>query len=347
MRYLIAWSIALLALSSSCSSGNEYRAACQRVWDAGLITEEAMIDEFHEIVNESEYLNECQRGFAEMDPGERAVALALLEGPLLEMAAGLIEAFTEPPCTDLVDGQPVPAQFLTDEGALSALDCELDGSVTYGFMSARCEATGRRYYTNDYGWAYKDDKIFHLGDVPENCSIWYATTTTVAAKSGTSGGPQSAITTVAAKGGTSGWPQSAIDNFIDACMESATGATQSRLRTLCECASVSLSERLPWEEEMKRSLYQETLDEVTAGCLQEHPPQTTAEPIPTLSREDVLTFAHVWGPSDETVALQQVLGVTADGWYGPATQAAHIAELEARGLPTDNVPNRPPSTTTP
>ncbi len=44
--------------------------------------------------------------------------------------------------------------------------------------------------------------------------------------------------------------------------------------------------------------------------------------------------------------FQTLLGITADGWYGPGTQAAHIAELEARGLSTDNVPNRPPATTT-
>ncbi len=65
-----------------------------------------------------------------------------------------------------------------------------------------------------------------------------------------------------------------------------------------------------------------------------------------VDEETVLTFAYEWGPSDEAAALQTLLGITADGWYGPGTQAAHIAELEARGLSTDNVPNRPPATTT-
>ena len=181
MRYLVAWSIALLALlalSSSCSSGNEYRAACQRVWDAGLITEEAMIEEDGRILSESEFVDECERRFEELDPGERAIALVLLKDPealvaFTELAEGLNEAFTEPPCTDLVDTQPVPAQFLDDDGELWGLDCELDGSNIYGFLSGRCEATGQNYYANDYGWVYKDDKIFHLGDVPENCSLWY------------------------------------------------------------------------------------------------------------------------------------------------------------------------------
>jgi len=39
------------------------------------------------------------------------------------------------------------------------------------------------------------------------------------------------------------------------------------------------------------------------------------------------------------VAIQTLLGVAADGWYGPDTQVAHIAELQARGLPIVNVPN--------
>ena len=182
MRYLVAWSIALLALSPSCSSGNEYRASCQRVWDSGLITEEAMIEQDGRILSKSEFLDQCERGYEELDPGERAIALALTQDPealvevaeiFTELADELSEAFTEPPCTDLVDGQPLPAEFLDDDGELSELACELDGSNTTSFMSDRCEATGQRYYNNAYGWAYVDDKIFHLGDVPENCSFWY------------------------------------------------------------------------------------------------------------------------------------------------------------------------------
>ena len=55
----------------------------------------------------------------------------------------------------------------------------------------------------------------------------------------------------------------------------------------------------------------------------------------------VLTAVYEWGPSDETVALQELLGIEADGWYGSDTQAAHIAELESQDLGTDNVPVEP------
>ena len=73
---------------------------------------------------------------------------------------------------------------------------------------------------------------------------------------------------------------------------------------------------------------------------------TTAASVSIVDEEAVLTFAYVWGPSEEAVDLQTLLDIAADGWYGSDTQAAHIAELEARGLPTDNVPNPPPETTT-
>ena len=74
------------------------------------------------------------------------------------------------------------------------------------------------------------------------------------------------------------------------------------------------------------------------------PPENLEEEA--IDEEAILLATYVWGPSDETVALQEVLGITADGWYGGGTQAAHIAELEARGLSADNVPTAPPTTTT-
>ncbi|MCS5680142.1 MAG: hypothetical protein NZ603_09610, partial [Acidimicrobiales bacterium] len=54
-------------------------------------------------------------------------------------------------------------------------------------------------------------------------------------------------------------------------------------------------------------------------------PTTTAAAIPVIDEEAVLTFAYEWGPSEEAVALQTLLGIDADGWYGGGTQAAHIA----------------------
>ena len=70
---------------------------------------------------------------------------------------------------------------------------------------------------------------------------------------------------------------------------------------------------------------------------------TTAAPVDEVA---VLTGPYAWGPSVDAVLLQEVLGVTADGWYGPATREAHLAENEARGLSVDGVPAPPTTTTT-
>ena len=83
------------------------------------------------------------------------------------------------------------------------------------------------------------------------------------------------------------------------------------------------------------------------------PSTTTAAPVATTTTTvapvdvvAVLTGPYVWGPSVDAVLLQEVLGVTADGWYGPATREAHLAENEARGLSVDGVPAPPTTTTT-
>ena len=64
-----------------------------------------------------------------------------------------------------------------------------------------------------------------------------------------------------------------------------------------------------------------------------------------LNEDAILTATYQWGPSDPAVILQELLGVTADGWYGNGTRTAHLAELEARALDTSGVPS-PPTTTT-
>jgi len=64
-----------------------------------------------------------------------------------------------------------------------------------------------------------------------------------------------------------------------------------------------------------------------------------------LNEDAILTASYNWGPSDPALILQEMLGITPDGWYGNGTRAAHVAELEARGLDTDGVPS-PPTTTT-
>ena len=67
---------------------------------------------------------------------------------------------------------------------------------------------------------------------------------------------------------------------------------------------------------------------------------TTAEPEST--ENDVLLAAYVWNETSDAVReLQVLLGATPDGNYGPKTRAAHLAELNTRGLSTDNVPDQP------
>ena len=75
------------------------------------------------------------------------------------------------------------------------------------------------------------------------------------------------------------------------------------------------------------------------------PATTTTTTVP-VDEVAVLTAAYVWGPSRAAVLLQTVLGIEADGWYGPGTRQAHVAENEARGLPIDAVPSAPTTTTT-
>ena len=73
---------------------------------------------------------------------------------------------------------------------------------------------------------------------------------------------------------------------------------------------------------------------------------TTTTTQPPIDEEAVLLASYPWGPSEETVILQTVLGIDSDGWYGPGTRSAHLAELAARGLSVDNVPPVPTTTTT-
>ena len=84
---------------------------------------------------------------------------------------------------------------------------------------------------------------------------------------------------------------------------------------------------------------------------------TTTAQLPTLPSiidtvvndsevQAILIASYQWGPSSVTEALQTVLGIEADGWYGNGTRAAHVAALEERGLATDGVPSVPTTTTT-
>ena len=91
----------------------------------------------------------------------------------------------------------------------------------------------------------------------------------------------------------------------------------------------------------------EPTQEPTATSTPEPTPDD--EPIPTPEAEgeivNVLIDAYTWGQSQKTIALQEVLGITADGFYGSGTRDAHLAELENRGLSTAGVPDDPSSST--
>lgn len=80
-------------------------------------------------------------------------------------------------------------------------------------------------------------------------------------------------------------------------------------------------------------------------------PDRTAAPDRTVTSERdallevglaFLADSYDWderGPRVE--ALQGVLGVATDGWYGASTRAAHLAALNWMGMPTDAVPMPP------
>ena len=58
---------------------------------------------------------------------------------------------------------------------------------------------------------------------------------------------------------------------------------------------------------------------------------------------EVVLDEYAWGSGDNVEDLQGILGVTADGQYGPQTRAVHIELLESMGWSTQNVPGAPAS----
>ena len=72
------------------------------------------------------------------------------------------------------------------------------------------------------------------------------------------------------------------------------------------------------------------------------PVTTTSTTTTTTTIAPAITAVYEWGEQSDTVRwLQRTLGVEADGVYGPITQMAHAAALEAVGLQTYEVPTRP------
>ncbi len=86
----------------------------------------------------------------------------------------------------------------------------------------------------------------------------------------------------------------------------------------------------------------------SGGSSSDEADDASAATVPVGLNEDaILTATYNWGPSDPALILQEMLGITADGWYGNGTRAAHLAELDARGLATDGVPSPPTTTAAP
>ena len=80
---------------------------------------------------------------------------------------------------------------------------------------------------------------------------------------------------------------------------------------------------------------QESVEEPTPEVIEE------AELIDN-SPEGILTRDYKWMvQSEDTRQLQNLLEIGADGWYGEGTRTAHLAALEAAGLPNTGVPNIP------
>jgi len=71
---------------------------------------------------------------------------------------------------------------------------------------------------------------------------------------------------------------------------------------------------------------------------------SSAAPVDLTALEPVIEVVldeYAWGSGDNVEELQDILGVTADGQYGPQTRAVHIELLEGMGWSTENVPGAP------
>ena len=76
-------------------------------------------------------------------------------------------------------------------------------------------------------------------------------------------------------------------------------------------------------------------EEEEAAAVPEETPVPT--PLPDDPESQILLGQYSWldpDNTDATIALQELLEIEADGWYGMGTREAHLAALEEKGLPT-------------
>ena len=69
-----------------------------------------------------------------------------------------------PPCSDLVDGQPVPPEFVSETSGEIDLSCESDDTYEFA-MRWECFSSEREYSYSDLGFAFLDEGIFRSGEV--------------------------------------------------------------------------------------------------------------------------------------------------------------------------------------
>ena len=73
-----------------------------------------------------------------------------------------------PPCTDLVDGEPVPSTFDDESTTGFNLNCELAAGGDDWSFEWECFESDRVYVENENGYAFTDDRIYVAGE-PEYC----------------------------------------------------------------------------------------------------------------------------------------------------------------------------------
>ncbi|SVD02211.1 uncharacterized protein METZ01_LOCUS355065, partial [marine metagenome] len=67
-------------------------------------------------------------------------------------------------------------------------------------------------------------------------------------------------------------------------------------------------------------------------------PSVPTTTTPPLDQEVVLLAEFRWNEQGDRVrVLQDLLGLTPDGTYGPATRAAHLAANRSRGLSLESI----------
>ena len=77
-----------------------------------------------------------------------------------EVKTAVESALVHPDCDLLVDGQPVPADFIVADSI--DLSCGGGFDTRLGLITS-CLSSGRQYATNTLGYAYLDEGVYRIG----------------------------------------------------------------------------------------------------------------------------------------------------------------------------------------